>query len=209
MVGAVTFDLWPTGTQARRNRRHQPHKPPLDLCVPVGAAYTADGAGGRTLAPSDSWREGVPRRDPPAESRRRSPPSWRGMKHRRQWTVVTDPTVDLIENNPSRLVNLGTLETFTTATANGPAGEPTTPSSLGAPSTGRVGNRPYLVPRADRGAVTVRLTITPAPAPTSMEHPRGRTSATRSHTAGLEGEAVAKQPPPSTPATTATASGGP
>ena len=56
MVGAVTFDLWPTGAGtdglaaiSRTSRRST-------LCVPVGAAYTADGAGGRTLAPPDSWR---------------------------------------------------------------------------------------------------------------------------------------------------------
>ena len=135
MVGAVTFDLWPTDAEldelaaiSRSSRRSS-------LCVPVGAAYTADGAGGRTLAPPESWREvcHVGTRPQKVASDRR--PAGEAMRDRRQWVVVTDPTVDLIENNPSRLVMLGTLETFTTATANGLAGELNYAVILGAPQT--------------------------------------------------------------------------
>lgn len=135
MVGAVTFDLWPTdaeldelATISRTSRRST-------LCVPVGAAYTADGAGGRTLAPPESWREvcHVGTRPQKVASDRR--PAGEAMRDRRQWVVVTDPTVDLLENNPSRLVMLGTLETFTTATANGLAGELNYAVILGAPQT--------------------------------------------------------------------------
>jgi hypothetical protein len=135
MVGAVTFDLWPTDAEldelaaiSRSSRRSS-------LCVPVGAAYTADGAGGRTLAPPASWREvcHVGTRPQKVASDRR--PAGEAMRDRRQWVVVTDPTVDLLENNPSRLVMLGTLETFTTATANGLAGELNYAVILGAPQT--------------------------------------------------------------------------
>jgi len=119
MVGAVNVDLWPTdaeldelATISRTSRRST-------VCVPVGAAYAPDGAGGRTLAPPDSWREvcHVGTRPQKVAADRR--PAGEAMRDRRQWVVVTDPTVDLLENNPSRLVMLGTLETFPTATANG------------------------------------------------------------------------------------------
>ena len=105
------------------------------VCVPVGATYAADGAGGRTLAPPDSWREvcHVGTRPQKVAADRR--PAGEAMRDRRQWVVVTDPTVDLLENNPSRLVMLGTLETFTTATANGLAGELNYAVILGAPQT--------------------------------------------------------------------------
>lgn len=135
MVGAVTFDLWPTDAEldelaaiSRSSRRSS-------LCVPVGAAYTADGAGGRTLAPPESWREvcHVGTRPQKVASDRR--PAGEAMRDRRQWVVVTDPDVDLLEGNPGRLVMLGTLETFTTATANGLAGELNYAVILGAPQT--------------------------------------------------------------------------
>ena len=135
MVGAVTFDLWPTDAEldelaaiSRTSRRST-------LCVPVGAAYTADGAGGRTLAPPDSWREVCHVGTLPQKVAADRRPAGEAMRDRRQWVVVTDPTVDLIENNPSRLVMLGTLETFTTATANGLAGELNYAVILGAPQT--------------------------------------------------------------------------
>ena len=51
MVGAVTFDLWPTGAKPARLAAISRTSRRSTLCVPVGAAYTADGAGGRTLAP--------------------------------------------------------------------------------------------------------------------------------------------------------------
>jgi hypothetical protein len=135
MVGAVTFDLWPTDAEldelaaiSRTSRRST-------LCVPVGAAYAPDGAGGRTLAPPASWREvcHVGTRPQKVAADRR--PAGEAMRDRRQWVVVTDPTVDLLESNPGRLVVLGTLETFTTATANGLAGELNYAVILGAPQT--------------------------------------------------------------------------
>lgn len=131
----MNVDLWPTdaeldelATISRTSRRST-------VCVPVGAAYAPDGAGGRTLAPPDSWREvcHVGTRPQKVTADRR--PAGEAMRDRRQWVVVTDPTVDLLENNPSRLVMLGTLETFTTATANGLAGELNYAVILGAPQT--------------------------------------------------------------------------
>lgn len=135
MVGAVTFDLWPTDAEldelaaiSRTSRRST-------LCVPVGAAYTADGAGGRTLAPPESWREvcHVGTRPQKVAADRR--PAGEAMRDRRQWIVVTDPDVDLLEGNPGRLVVFATLETFTTATANALAGELNYAVVLGDPST--------------------------------------------------------------------------
>lgn len=135
MVGAVTFDLWPTDREldelaaiSRTSRRST-------VCVPVGAVLTPDGAGGRTLAPPESWREvcHVGTRPQKVAADRR--PAGEAMRDRRQWTVVTDTAVDLLEDNPARLVMLGTLETFTTATANGLAGELNYAVILGAPQT--------------------------------------------------------------------------
>lgn len=135
MVGAVTFDLWPTDAEldelaaiSRTSRRST-------LCVPVGAAYTADGAGGRTLAPPESWREvcHVGTRPQKVASDRR--PAGDAQRDRRQWVVVTAPDVDLLEGNPGRLVVFATLATFATATTNGIAGELNYAVILGDPST--------------------------------------------------------------------------
>lgn len=135
MVGAVTFDLWPTDRELDELAAISATSRRSTLCVPVGATYVADGAGGRTLAPPGSWREvcHVGTRPQKVAADRR--PAGEAMRDRRQWVVVTDPTVDLLENNPSRLVMLGTLETFTTATANGLAGELNYAVILGDPST--------------------------------------------------------------------------
>ena len=105
------------------------------MCVPVGAVLAPDGAGGRTLAPPESWREvcHVGTRPQKVAADRR--PAGEAMRDRRQWTVVTDTAVDLLEGNPSRLVMLGTLETFTTATANGLAEYLAYAVVLGAPQT--------------------------------------------------------------------------
>ena len=130
MVGAVTFDLWPTdaeldelATISRTSRRST-------LCVPVGAVLTADGAGGRTLAPPESWREvcHVGTRPQKVAADRR--PAGEAMRDRRQWIVVTAPDVDLLAGNPGRLVALATLEEFTDA-----AGAVNYAVILGAPQT--------------------------------------------------------------------------
>lgn len=131
----MTFDLTPSdreldelATISRTSRRST-------VCVPVGAVYAPDGAGGRTLAPPDSWREvcHVGTRPKRVENDRR--PAGEAQRDRRQWIVVTDPAVDLLEGNPTRTVVFASRATLTAATAAGTAAELNYATVLGDPTT--------------------------------------------------------------------------
>ena len=131
----MTFDLWPTDDEldelaaiSRTSRRST-------LCVPVGAVYTEDGAGGRTLAAPESWREVCHVGTRPQRVANDRRPAGDAQRDRRQWIVVTDPAVDLLEGNPTRVVVFASRATLTSATAAGTAAELNYAVVLGAPQT--------------------------------------------------------------------------
>lgn len=131
----MTFDLWPTDRELDELAAISATSRRSTLCVPVGATYVADGAGGRTLAPPGSWREvcHVGTRPQKVAADRR--PAGEAMRDRRQWVVVTDPAVDLLEGNPTRTVVFASRATLTAATAAGTADELNYAVILGDPST--------------------------------------------------------------------------
>lgn len=119
----MNADLWPTDAELDELATISATSRRSSLCVPQGAAYSPDGAGGRTIAPPESWREvtGAGIRPQRVANDRR--PAGDAQRDRRQWIAVTAPDVDLLDGNPARLVVFATLATFTSATTNGTAGE--------------------------------------------------------------------------------------
>lgn len=131
----MNVDLWPTDAELDELATISATSRRSSLCVPQGAAYTPDGAGGRTIAPPESWREvcGAGIRPQKVTTDRR--PAGEAQRDRRQWVAVTAPDVDLLEGNPGRLVVFASLATFTAATTNGIAAELNYAVVLGEPST--------------------------------------------------------------------------